>query len=145
MKMKMVLMLVAGVVISQAGCSTKIRSMPMPAEALTQTKQGVKLYFADEPHANVTKLIETKEVRAKVARDPNDPQSAQEKACNAALGEALAGLRDYARAKKADAVVNVTTRFQRKETSSSKEFMCGSSLNASTIAVRGDVVLLDEK
>jgi hypothetical protein len=143
--MKMVLMLVAGVVISQAACTTKVRSLPMPAEALAQSKQGVKLYFTDEPHANVKKLIETKEVRAKVTRDPDSPQTAQDKACNAALAEALAGLRDYATSKKADAVVNVTTRFQRKELSSSKEFMCGSSLNASTIAVRGDVVLLDEK
>jgi len=139
MKTKIVLALMAGIVISQAGCTTHIRSLPMPADVQTQSKQGVALYFSDEPHAGVKKLIETKEVRVRVPRDMNG----QEATCNMALNQALKQLRDYASARQADAVVNVTTRFQHTETSSSKEFTCGASNNGSTLAVRGDVVRLD--
>jgi uncharacterized protein YbjQ (UPF0145 family) len=139
MKSKIVLGLVAGIVISQAGCTTQIRSLPMPVEVRTQNKQGVALYFGDEPHANVKKLIETKEVRVRLPRE----MTGQVATCNIALGKALQQLRDYASARNANAVVNVTTRFQRTETSSSKEFTCGSSNNGSTLAVRGDVVQLD--
>ncbi|CDY73452.1 FIG00456945: hypothetical protein [Caballeronia glathei] len=131
--------MVAGIVMSQAACTTQIRSLPMPADVQTQNKQGVPLYFGDESHPDVRKLIETKEVRARVARE----MTGQDATCNIALGKALQQLRDYAAAQHGNAVVNVTTRFQRTETSSSKEYTCGSSNNGSTLAVRGDVVLLD--
>ncbi|SAK82945.1 signal peptide protein [Caballeronia hypogeia] len=139
MKNKIVLALAAGIVISQTGCTTQVRSLPMPAEVQAQNKQGVPLYFSDQPHANVKQLIETKEVRARVARE----MSGQEATCNIALAKALQELRDYAGQRHANAVVNVTTRFQRNEKSSSTEFMCGSSNNGSTLAVRGDVVVLE--
>ncbi|WP_250517191.1 hypothetical protein [Caballeronia sp. INDeC2] len=139
MKTKFVSGIIAGIVISQAGCTTQIRSLPVPADVQAQNKQGVPLYFGDQPHAKVKTLIETKEVRARVARE----MSGQDATCNTALNQALAQLRDYASAHHANAVVNVTTRFQHTETSSSKEFTCGSSNNGSTIAVRGDVVLLE--
>ncbi len=139
MKTKFVLGIVAATVISQSGCTTQIRTLPMPAEAQAQGKQGVALYFGDQSHAKVKKLIETKEVRARVPRE----MSGQEATCNIALSKALQQLRDYAGAIHANAVVNVTTRFQNTETSSSKQFTCGSSNNGSTIAVRGDVVQLD--
>ena len=73
------------------------------------------LYFSDQPHAKVKTLIESKEVRVRVGRDPNS----KEPMCNVALGKALQDLRGYARTKNANAVVNVTTRFQGKEISSS--------------------------
>ncbi|SPB17722.1 signal peptidase [Caballeronia novacaledonica] len=139
MKTKFLLGVIAGIVISQAGCTTQIRSLPTPADVQAQSKQGIPLYFGDQPHAKVKTLIETKEVRVRVARE----MSGQEATCNIALSRALGQLRDYASAQHANAVVNVTTRFQRTETSSSKEFTCGSSNNGSTIAVRGDVVRLD--
>ncbi|WP_250866415.1 hypothetical protein [Caballeronia sp. INSB1] len=139
MRTRIVLGVMAGIVISQAGCTTQIRSLPMPADVLAQNKQGVALYFSDESHANVKKLIETKEVRVRLPRE----MSGQEATCNMALGKALQQLRGYAVAHQANAVVNVTTRFQHTETSSSKEFTCGASNNGSTLAVRGDVVQLD--
>jgi uncharacterized protein YbjQ (UPF0145 family) len=138
MKSKILLGLVTGIVISQAGCTTQVRSLPMPAEVRTQDKQGVPLYFGDEPHASVKKLIETKEVRVRLPRDMNT----REATCNMALNDALKQLRDYASTHQANAVVNVTTRFQHSESSSSKEFACGASNSGSTIAVRGDIVQL---
>ncbi|AQH04831.1 hypothetical protein A9R05_32045 (plasmid) [Burkholderia sp. KK1] len=137
MKTYFVLGIAAGIVISQSGCTT-VQSLPIPAEVQTQSKQGVALYFGDQPHAKVKTLIETKEVRVRVGRDPDskDPM------CNVALGKALQQLRDYAGAHRGNAVVNVTTRFQGRESASSKEFMCGSSTSGATLAVRGDVVQL---
>lgn len=139
MKSKIVLGLMAGVVILQTGCTTQIRSLPMPADVQAQSKQGVPLYFGNEPHPNVKKLIETKEVRVRVARE----MDGQVPTCNVAIGKALQELRDYARTRNANAVVNVKSRFRHEESSSSKEYMCGSSNNSSTIAVHGDLVQLD--
>ncbi|SAK58225.1 signal peptide protein [Caballeronia catudaia] len=138
MKVKFALGIVAGIVILQSGCTTQSQSLPMPAEAQNQNKDGVALYFSDQPHAKVKTLIESKEVRVRVGRDPNS----KEPMCNVALGKALQDLRGYARTKNANAVVNVTTRFQGKEISSSTEFKCGSSVTGATLAVRGDVVQL---
>ncbi|BAN27557.1 hypothetical protein [Caballeronia insecticola] len=138
MKKKIVVGLIASIVLLQAGCTTQIRTLPMPADVQTQSKQGVALYFGDEPHASVKKLIETKEVRVRLPRDMNG----QDVTCNMALNQALKQLRDYASARQANAVVNVTTRFQRTETSSHKEFTCGASNNGSTLAVRGDIAQL---
>jgi uncharacterized protein YbjQ (UPF0145 family) len=139
MKNSIVMGIAAGIVVLQAGCTTHIHSLPMPAEVQTQGTQGVALYFGDQSHAGVKRLIETKEVRVRVARD----MAGQDATCNMALNQALGQLRDYAGARHGNAVVNVTTRFQRTETSSSKEFTCGSSNNGSTLAVRGDIVQLD--
>jgi hypothetical protein len=140
MKTSIALAMVAAVVITQAGCTTRIRSLPMPAEvARTQNAQGVALYFSDQPHPDVKALLEKKEVRARVVREID---KGQESTCNVALGRALQELREYARAHHANAVINVTTRFQHTETSLSTEFTCGASNNASTLAVHGDIVQL---
>ncbi|SAL46022.1 signal peptide protein [Caballeronia arvi] len=138
MKAKFALGIVAGIVILQSGC-THIQSLPMPAEVQNQNKEGVALYFGDQPHAKVKTLIETKEVRVRVGRDPDS----KEPMCNVALGKALEELRVYARTQHANAVVNVATRFQRRESSSPTEFTCGLSTAGATLAVRGDVVQLD--
>jgi uncharacterized protein YbjQ (UPF0145 family) len=139
MKTKYVLGIVAGIVMLQAGCTTQIHSLPMPADLQTRNKQGIPLYFGDESHPHVKTLIETKEVRARVARVPEG----QDTTCDIAVGEALQKLRDYAGEKHANAVVNVTTRFRHEEITSPRSYMCGSSNNGSTIAVHGDIVVLD--
>jgi hypothetical protein len=139
MKRKIVLAMMAGLLITQAGCTTKIRSLPMPAAAQTQNAKDVALYFGDQQHANVKTMLGSKEVAVRVART----MDGQEATCNIALGNALDQLRDYAREHHADAVINVTTRFQHTETRSANEFICGSSNNGSTLAVRGDVVKLE--
>ncbi|SAK86596.1 signal peptide protein [Caballeronia calidae] len=139
MKTKILLGLVAGIVISQAGCTTKILSVPIPAEVKTQDKQGVAMYFGDQTHASVRKKLETKEVRVRVP----GMMEGKEATCNAALGKAVNDLREYARTRQANAVINVKTRFQRTESSSATDFTCGASNNGSTLAVSGDIVQLD--
>jgi uncharacterized protein YbjQ (UPF0145 family) len=139
MKTKIVLAMMAGVLITQAGCTTKIRSLPMPAALQSQKPNDVAVYFGDQKHANVKTMFGSKEAAVRVART----MDGQEATCNIALGKALDQLRDYAREQHADAVINVTTRFQHTQTTSANEFVCGASNNGSTLAVRGDVVKLD--
>jgi uncharacterized protein YbjQ (UPF0145 family) len=146
MKTKLILATIAAVVLTQTGCTTKIRSLPMPASVQTQSApnaqnpQGVALYFGDQPHASVKKTIGVKEVARRVSRAP---EAKLEETCVIALNEALQELRDYARAQNANAVINITTRFQHKSASSATEFMCGASAVSSTLAVSGEVVQLD--
>lgn len=139
MKKLIVLTMMAGVLITQAGCTTQVRSLPMPLAAQTQSAKDVTLYFGDQKHANVKTMLGKKEVAVRVPRT----MDGQDATCNIALAKALDQLRDYAREQHANAVINVRTRFQRTETTSATEYICGSSNNGSTLAVRGDVVKLD--
>jgi hypothetical protein len=140
MKTKMTLGLVAAVLLTQAGCTTKIRSLPMPAALQTQNAQDVALYFGDDAHASVKQTFGNKEFAVRVNRQP---ENSKEATCNLALTKALQQLRDYAREHHANAVINVKTRFQSTITASATEFTCGASLNGSTLAVRGDIVTLE--
>ena len=140
MKTRIALGWVAAVVLTQAGCTTKIRSLPMPAALQTQSGQDVALYFGDQAHAPVKQSFGNKEIAVRVARKPDISPEAN---CSNALAKALHDLRDYARAQHANAVIDVKTRFQHNESVSSTEFTCGASLNGSTLAVRGDVVKLE--
>jgi hypothetical protein len=140
MKTRIALGLVAAVMLTQAGCTTKIKSLPMPAALQTQNGQDVALYFGEQPHGAVMQSFGNKEIAVRVPRKPDVSPEAN---CNNALAKALQDLRDYARAQHANAVVDIKTRFQHNESVSSKEFTCGASLNGSTLAVRGDVVKLE--
>jgi hypothetical protein len=141
MKTKLALGLMVAVVLTQAGCTTKVKSLPLPAAAIqTQNAQDVALYFGEQQHAAVKQEFGNKEFAVRV---PRKPEISPEANCNIALTKALQDLRDYARAQHANAVINVKTRFQHNEAASPNEFMCGASLNGSTLAVRGDVVMLE--
>lgn len=140
MKTKVALGLVAAVLLTQAGCTTKIKSLPMPASIQTQNGQDVALYFGEQPHAPVKQSLGNKEFAVRVLRKVENTPEAN---CGIALEKAVQELRDYARAQHANAVINVRTRFQHNESVSASEFTCGASLNGSTLAVRGDVVTLE--
>jgi glutamate 5-kinase len=140
MKSRIALSLAAAAVLTQAGCTTTIKSLPVPAALNTQKGQDVALYFGEQPHASVKQSFGTKEIAVRVPRSPDISLEAN---CNNALTKAVQELRDYARTQHANAVVEIKTRFQRNEAVSSTEFKCGASLNASTLAIRGDVVQLD--
>ena len=140
MKTKIALGLVAAVVLTQAGCTTKIKSLPMPAAVQTQNGQDVALYFGNQTHAAVKQSFGNKEFAVRVLRKVENSPEAN---CSIALEKAVQELRDYARTQHANAVVDIRTRFQHNESASSTEFTCGASLNGSTLAVRGDVVMLE--
>ena len=140
MKTKIAVGLLAAVILTQAGCTTKIKSLPMPAAMQTQNAQDVALYFGEQPHASVKQSLGSKEFAVRI---PRKPDNSLEVTCNVALAKALQELRDYAREQHANAVINIKTRFQHTESASPTEFTCGASLNGSTLAVRGDVVMLE--
>lgn len=140
MKTKFALGLMAAVLLTQAGCTTTVKSLPMPDAMQTQNAQDVALYFGEQPHAAVRETVGSKEFAVRV---PRQVENTREVTCNLALTKALQQLRDYAREHHANAVINVKTRFQHNESVSATQFTCGASLNGSTLAVRGDVVMLD--
>jgi uncharacterized protein YbjQ (UPF0145 family) len=77
-------------------------------------------------------------VSARVAR----AQDGADASCDKALEQALDKLRAAAQEKKANAVINVQTRFHSAETSSSTNFTCGVSPSAAAVAVHGDLAVL---
>ena len=140
MKTKMALGLVAVALLTQAGCTTRIKSLPMPAAMQTQHGEGVALYFGDQAHAPVKQSFGNKEIAVRVMRKVENSPEAN---CGIALEKAAQELREYARSQHANAVIGIKTRFQHNESASATEFTCGASLNGSTLAVRGDVVTLE--
>ncbi len=94
MKTKIALGLVAAVVLTQAGCTTKIKSLPMPAAVQTQNGQDVALYFGNQTHAPVKQSFGNKEFAVRVLRKVENSPEAN---CSIALEKAVQELRDYAR------------------------------------------------
>lgn len=129
----------AAVVITQAGCATHVESLPLQS-AVQQpaTGSGVALYFGPQDHPAVQHQLGEASYSVRVAR----AQDTADASCGKALDQALDKLRVAAHEKKANAVINVQTRFHSTETSSATDFTCGVSPSAAAVAVRGDLVVL---
>ncbi|MBN3852268.1 signal peptidase [Paraburkholderia sp. Ac-20340] len=136
-----------------AACGTELKTLPLqgalhPVTSVTNTANAapatpnavsdVAVYFGAQPHADVVHRIGDASHAIRVARATDDGDVA----CNKALAEGLDKLRNDAREKKANAVINVTTRFHGSHSESSTEFNCGLSRSAAAIVVKGDLVVL---
>ncbi|KVM73384.1 signal peptidase [Burkholderia gladioli] len=131
----------AGIVLASlllAGCGTVVRSLPLPDSAAADVG-GVKLYFGAQAHPAVKTSFGQRSSSARVARG----SSIEQQACEQALAQALDRLRDDAKRRGGNAVINVTTRFHETRSDSQTHFTCGVSGSAGAIAVAGEVVLLD--
>ncbi|KVD34468.1 hypothetical protein [Burkholderia ubonensis] len=123
-----------------AGCGgTVIRTLPLPAEATAHDATGVKLYFGAQAHPAVKTAIGSRSESVRVTRGTG----AEQPTCDQALAEALGRLRTYAKNRGGNAVVNVTTRFHEQHSDSVARYTCGVSPSAGSLAVAGDVVVLD--
>ncbi|TCW86990.1 signal peptidase [Burkholderia sp. SRS-46] len=122
-----------------AGCGTVVRTLPLPPSATAADATGVTLYFGSQAHPAVKTAFgeRSESVRVKRATEAEQPT------CELALGEALGHLRDYAKRRGANAVVDVKTRFHDNRSDSPTSYTCGVSGSAGAIAVSGNVVLLD--
>jgi hypothetical protein len=133
---------IAAVVITQAGCGTQVRSVPLQsvqsAAQQTTANGGVSLYFGSQEHPAVKTQLGEANYSVRIARGQGGPDDS----CNSALSEALSKLRADAQAHGANAVVDVQTRFHTTETSSATNFTCGVSPSAAAVAVRGNLVVL---
>ncbi|WP_179402094.1 signal peptidase [Burkholderia guangdongensis] len=131
----------AGMLIATAlltGCGTVVRSLPLPADAAQPDASGVRLYFGALAHPAVKTDFGQHAASARVKR-----AGAEQPTCDQALGDALGRLREYAKKRGANAVVNVNTRFHDNRSDSQTAYTCGVSPSAGAITVSGDVVLLD--
>nr|WP_175948560.1 signal peptidase [Burkholderia pyrrocinia] len=129
----------AAVAITQAGCATQVKSLPLQlAVQQPAAGRGVALYFGSQAHPAVKQQLGDVSYSARVARG----QDGAEASCNHALEQALDKLRAAAQQKNANAVIDVKTRFHDAETSSTTDFTCGVSPSAAAVAVRGDLAVL---
>jgi uncharacterized protein YbjQ (UPF0145 family) len=132
-----------------AGCSTRLANLPLaPVTGNTGSaaSQDVALYFGDQPHPVMRSEMADVESNARIMRQPLDDAVP---VCNQALGLALDKLRSEARRRGANAVVNISTSFHRRQdgrkNTSPDTYMCGMSRNAVALRVQGRAVVLREQ
>ncbi|MFL9864019.1 signal peptidase [Paraburkholderia fungorum] len=138
MKKRFVLGALAVVVLTQAGCATDVKSVPLAA-AGGQSRGGVQVYFGQQSHPAVTARLGDVSYSARIARKVSSPDDA----CHEALAEAVQKLRAAAHERNANAVIDVSTRFHSTTTDSSTDFTCGVSPSAAAVAVSGQLVVLE--
>jgi uncharacterized protein YbjQ (UPF0145 family) len=138
MKKWAVLGALVAVALTQAGCATQVKSLPFAA-AGGESRGEVPVFFGQQDHPAVQSKVGEVAYSVRIARKVSSPDDA----CHEALAEAVRKLRDAARERHANAVIDVSTRFHSTETSSSTDFMCGVSPSAAALAVRGQLVVLE--
>ncbi|WP_144138394.1 signal peptidase [Paraburkholderia sp. BCC1884] len=138
MKKAWVVGALVAVVLTQVGCATQVKSLPLAA-AGGQSSGGVQVYFGQQDHPAIKTQLGDVSYSVRIARKV----ASQDEACHEALGEAVDKLRAAALARHANAVIGVQTRFHSTQTNSSSEFTCGVSPSAAAIAVSGQLVVLD--
>jgi uncharacterized protein YbjQ (UPF0145 family) len=121
-----------------AGCATQVKSLPLAA-AGGESRGGVPVYFGEQSHPAVKSQLGDVSFSVRIARKVAGPDDA----CREALTEAVGKLREAARERSANAVIDVTTRFHSSGSNSSREFTCGVSPSAAAIAVSGRLVVLE--
>jgi uncharacterized protein YbjQ (UPF0145 family) len=138
MKKAFVSGVLAVVALTQAGCATQVKSLPLAA-AGGESRGAVPVYFGQQNHPAVKSQLGDVSYSVRIARKVAGPEDA----CHEALAEAVRKLRGAANERKANAVIDVSTRFHSTETNSSTEFTCGVSPSAAAIAVSGKLVVLE--
>ncbi|WP_144111827.1 signal peptidase [Paraburkholderia sp. BCC1886] len=121
-----------------SGCATQVKSLPLAA-AGGESRGDVQVYFGQQDHPAVQRQVGSVSYSVRIARQVASP----EEACHKALTEAVQKLRNAARERHANAVIDVSTRFHSTETNSSTDFTCGVSPSAAALAVKGQLVVLD--
>jgi uncharacterized protein YbjQ (UPF0145 family) len=128
----------AVVMLTQAGCATQVKSLPLAA-AGGESRGNVPVYFGQQPHPAVRTQLGDVSYSVRIARKVAGPDDA----CHEALAEAVRKLRAAANERHANAVIDVSTRFHSSESNSSTDFTCGVSPSAAAIAVKGQLVVLE--
>lgn len=129
----------AVVALTQAGCGTQVKSLPLQSVAAhADTTNDVALYFGSQNHPAVQRQLGEVSYSVRIARSTDGAETS----CDKALAEALGKLRANAKEHGANAVINVKTRFHSAESASDTDYMCGVSPSAAAIGVRGERVVL---
>jgi uncharacterized protein YbjQ (UPF0145 family) len=136
---RLMLGVLAIVALTQAGCATQVKSLPLqPVAAHPAAGSDVAVYFGSQKHPAVQRQLGDVSYSVRIARATDGAEAS----CNKALSEALGKLRADAKEHGANAVINVKTRFHSTESVSDTHYTCGVSTSAAAIAVKGERVLL---
>jgi hypothetical protein len=138
MKIGYLVGVLAVVALTQTGCATDVKSLPLAAAGGQSSGGGVPVYFGQQRHPLVKLDMGDVSYSVRIARKTSSP----DEACHQALAEAVEKLRAAARERNANAVIGISTRFHSTETNSSTDFTCGVSASAAAIAVSGQLVVL---
>lgn len=143
MKLKHLIALSVAVFAAHAAVAgTHTTSYPLKPVLDAQPADGkVAFYFGDAAHPVVTASQGEVTESSRIARKLDD----ETQACNTALTEALAKLRQDAIDHGANAVMNIETSFHGTHMTSATEFTCATSMSAAALKVHGELVKLDTK
>jgi len=97
---------------------------------------SIEFYFADESHPRVTQRIPG----VVANRKTNAFMKSDEEACSWVFLSAMIALQERAQMEGADAVVNITSFYDRQEMASQEEYECHAGAIMAGVALKGDVV-----
>lgn len=101
----------------------------------------IRFYFGDQPAKVTSSLGEVSTMRKsgpKASRKKPDP-----KGCARAMASAMIALGEQARAKGANAVVNITTHYQDEVTSSRDSYRCERGLQLVSVRMIGQAAVVE--
>lgn len=101
--------------------------------------EHIKFYFGDQAHPKVVKDITT----SSYLRKTNGANKTDKDACNWAFLSAMKELKEKAQSMGGNAVVNIRSNYSNNETSSPETYKCASGLLMSSVALVGDVVVIE--
>jgi hypothetical protein len=99
--------------------------------------EGVKFYFGDEPHPEVTQSFGTDRTNKKT----NAFGKSDVEACKWVMLSALVQLHQRAIELGANAVINIKSNYKNNETSSATEYVCGAGALMAGVAFIGEFVV----
>ncbi|WP_116135644.1 excinuclease ABC subunit A [Trinickia diaoshuihuensis] len=102
---------------------------------------GIKLYFAGQPHPTVLKTLG----EAATNKKTNAFGRSDEAACQHVFLSAVIALQKRAHEMGGNAVVNIKSNYKDQLTESPTEFVCGAGGLIAGVALKGDIVTLKEK
>lgn len=107
-------------------------------EAKQKLDPNVKLYFGNQSHPKVAKVIGEWSTNKKT----NAFNKSDKQACEWAFLSAILTLEGRARSEGGDAIINIRSNYKNIETSSETEYMCGAGAFVAGVAFKGEVVKL---
>lgn len=97
---------------------------------------SIKFYFADEKHPKITQKVPG----VTTNRKTNAFMKSDEEACSWVFLSAMIALQERAQQEGADAVVNITSFYDRQEMASRNEYECHAGAIMAGVALKGDIV-----
>ncbi|MGO1692878.1 MAG: excinuclease ATPase subunit [Marinobacter sp.] len=97
---------------------------------------SIKFYFADEAHPQITQKIPG----VTTNRKTNAFMKSDEEACSWVFLSAMIALQERAQQEGADAVVNITSYYDRQEMASRDDYECHAGAVLAGVALKGDIV-----